>query len=78
MDRKAIKDSLYGSIVEMMHNDRYYYQSYVDPCYSSWSEEGKQSILDVVTMISVTIEKEEKRLLDVRAKELVVKTLKGE
>ena len=78
MDRTAIKDLLYGGIVELMRNSHYYYNSGVNSTYNSWTEEGRAALADYVNLVAGKMWEAEQVELNARAKDLVVKELKGE
>ncbi len=76
MEKTAIKDVLYSGILELANNREFYYNSsFLDSC--EWTEKGKLAVMDYMTMMAHAMMKEDRRLLDIRAKELVVSTLKG-
>jgi hypothetical protein len=77
MEKPAIKDVLYSGILELANNREFYYtSSFLDHC--EWTEKGKQAVLEYVSTMAHIMMKEDKRLLEIRAKELVVNTLKKE
>ena len=78
MDRGAIKEFMYGGVQELMRNRKYYYHSTVGASYSHWTEEGQKAIADYISMIGWKMLEAENKELDQRAKDMVMKTLKGE
>ena len=75
MNRDAIKDVLYGSLVELSSSKRYFYRSSIKG-YSHWTEEGEAAVSELLkTVIPLIVETEEKEL-DQRAKDMVMKELK--
>jgi hypothetical protein len=76
MDRGAIKDLLYGGIIEMMRNRQYYYNSGVDSSYNCWTEEGKVALAEYMNLVSGKMWDAEQIELNARARELVLKELK--
>jgi hypothetical protein len=76
MDKQAIKDVLYGSLVELSGNGRYFYTSAVKG-YSHWTSEGEQVVSELLKTITPMIVEIEERDLDKRAKDLVLKDLKA-
>ena len=78
MDKQAAKDILYGGLLELARNKKYYYQSAIGPQYCKWTEEGAVAVknyMDVIVPMLCQIDEVE---LNQRAKDLVVKGLKGE
>jgi hypothetical protein len=78
MDRKALKDFLYGGISELMKDHQYYYYSTVGGEYCRWTEEGQQALLELMDTISYKMLEAENEELNQRSKAIVLKTLKGE
>jgi hypothetical protein len=78
MDRGAIKDFMYGGIAELMRNRHYYYYSPVGVNYCHWTEEGKKALADYMTVVGWKILEAEESELDQRAKDMVLKNLKGD
>lgn len=77
MEKQAIKEIMYGSINELMHNKKFYYRSSVGRQYSHWTDEGKQALMDHVEMITAYIYDAEENDLDNRSKDILLKTLKS-
>lgn len=78
MRKSAVKDQLYGSIVEMMHDRELFYKSNVGKHheYSHWTDEGKQALMEFVEAHSKRILVAEEELLRNRAKEMTFEALK--
>jgi regulator of sigma D len=77
MDRTAIKDLLYGGMMELMRNRQYYYNSGVNSTYNRWTEEGQAALADYMNLVSSKMWEAEQTELNARAKELVLKELKS-
>lgn len=77
MQKTAIKELMYGGINELMQNKRFYYRSSVGRSYSNWTDEGQQALSEFVSEIAHMITEAEEQDLDQRAKQLVIKELKG-
>jgi hypothetical protein len=78
MDRPAIKDFMYGGLMEIMRNRQYFYNSGVGSAYSHFTEEGHKAIQEYMTLVAGKMLEAEQNELDARAKQLVMKSLKGE
>jgi hypothetical protein len=78
MNRTAAKDIVYGGLLELMRNRNYYYKSSVGADYSHWTEEGSKVLLEYMNIMGHTMLTAEDALLNQRAKDLIVKGLKGE
>jgi predicted GIY-YIG superfamily endonuclease len=78
MEKTVIKDLMYGGLTELMNNKEFYYRSGVGADYSHWTEKGSIVMLDFVKSMSKQMHTEEDLSLNKRAKELVIKGLKGE
>ena len=77
MDKQAVKHMLYGGIKELMNDRNYYYNSGVDRKYSHFSKEGEIAVFKFVSDIATFITAAEEKELDQRAKDMVLKELKG-
>ncbi len=78
MDRQAAKELMYGGVHELMHNSKYYYHSRVGVNYSHWTEDGVKALSEYMNMMAYKMLEAEEAELNQRAKDLVVKGLKGE
>jgi hypothetical protein len=78
MNKQAMKDVLYGGLIELMGNRDYYYHSVASPKYSYWTELGKEALTGYFLALGDKILEAEEESLNKRAKELVLKGLKGE
>ena len=78
LEKDAVKDLFYGGITELMNNKEFYYRSGVGADYSHWTEKGSIVLLEFVNSMTKQMHTAEERALDKRAKELVLKGLKGE
>jgi hypothetical protein len=78
MEQDAVKSLMYGGLQELMRNRRYYYHSTVGVSYSHWTEEGKTALIDYMNIIGFKMLEAEEIALNKRAKDLILKGLKGE
>jgi hypothetical protein len=78
MDKLAVKELIYGGINELIHNDKYYRHSQVGPEYCRFTDVGKVALEEFMAQMAVNMHKAEEVALNQRAKELVIKGLKGE
>jgi len=78
MDKDAIKELMFGGVQELMRNRKFYYYSSVSSHYSRWTEEGKEALAEYMSLMAIKMLEAEEAELDQRAKDLVVKGLKGE
>ena len=78
MDSKAVKDLMFGGVRELMKNRDYYYHSSVGSNYSHWTENGKEALSDYMNIMAYQMIEAEEKELNRRAKDLVIKGLKGE
>ena len=77
MEKQAIKELMYGGLNEIMNNRRYYYTSSAGKHYSHFTEPGKIAVQEFVAEIAAYITDAENAALDQRAKDMVLKELKG-
>lgn len=78
MDKQAVKDLVFGGLHELMKDRKYYYHSSVGQSYSYWTEEGKEALHEYMNIMGWKLKEAEEAELNRRAKDLVVKGLKGE
>lgn len=78
MKRQAAKDLLYGGLLELVHNSRFYYNSTISVDYNKFTDEGKEALQDFMKHMASVMIKSEEEDLNKRSKELVLKGLKGE
>jgi len=78
LDKQALKNILYGSIYELAKDQKYFYHSPFGGKYNHFTPEGEKAVLEILTIWVEKILQEEKTILDQRAKELVIKGLKGD
>ena len=78
MEKDAVKAIMYGGINELMNNRDYYHRSSVGSKYSTWTEKGMSVLMEYTLEMTQRIQDAEDKALDRRAKELVIKGLKGE
>ena len=79
MKKHALKDQLYGTILEMTKNPKLYYISSIQRNtheYSNWNEDGRIELQEFIEDITRKMLIAEQLELDARAKELVFKELK--
>jgi predicted solute-binding protein len=78
MNKSAVKDMMFGGVSELMRNRNFYYFSSVGQNYSYWTDEGKEALLEYMNIMVYKLHEAEEESLNKRAKELVIKGLKGE
>jgi len=78
MEKDAVKAIIYGGINELMNNRDYYHRSAVGSKYSTWTEKGMAVLMEHTLEMTRRIQDAEDTALDKRAKDLVIKGLKGE
>lgn len=78
MDDNALKEFLYGGTRELMKNRKYFHHSSVGAQYCYWTEEGSKALNDFMNLVGHQMVVNEELALNKRAKELVLKGLKGE
>jgi hypothetical protein len=78
MDRNAIKEVLYGGILELMRNHEHYYYSAVGGDYSHWTDAGRTALAEYLDTMGYLMLQAEEKELDQRAKDIVLNGLKGD
>ena len=69
---------MWGGLVELMNNKELYYRSSVGAEYSNWTERGTRVVMEFMISMTKQIQAAEEHELNRRAKDLVIKGLKGE
>ena len=77
MEKQAIKELMFGGIKELMNSRRYYYKSTVSKDYCHFTDEGKVAMHSFIADMARYITEAENAELDQRAKDMVMKELKG-
>jgi hypothetical protein len=75
MKRDAVKDLLYGGIIELTRNKDFYYSSSVGSNYNHLTEEGKIALIEYAENIIRLIHRTEAEDIDSRAKKMVIEGL---
>jgi hypothetical protein len=78
MKKDAVKDLLYGGLLELINNRNNYYNSGIGSSYSHFTDQGNQAIQEYLKEMATMMLVAEEESLDKRAKALVMKGLKGE
>ena len=77
MNKQAVKDLTYGGLMELLNNRNLYYKSAVGKDYSHFTEDGKAAVAEYMELMAWKMIQAEEADLDRRAKEMVLKELKG-
>lgn len=78
MEKQAVKDLIYGGVSELVNNDKLYRHSPIGQDYCKFTEEGKVALEEYMSQMAILLRRAEQASLDKRAKDLVIKGLKGE
>jgi len=78
MEKAALKDILYSSMLELLNNSKYYYRSKISTDYDHWTDAGSVAVVEYTKTMAELMLAAEKKDLDQRAKDMVIKGLKGE
>ena len=78
MDQLAIKEVLYSGLLALMQTRTYYFHSEVGAEYSHWTEAGLEEVVEYTKVRAELMLTADAKSLDKRAKELVIRGLKGE
>lgn len=73
---KVLPDQVYSGILDILHNDMLYHNSFVGTEYCRLTEEGQQEVIKWINMLAPHMLAQENKELDERAKRLVVQELK--
>lgn len=77
MKKDAVKDLLYGGLLELINSRKNYYNSSVGSSYNHFTDDGKEAVQEYLHAMATVMLKAEAAELDNRAKEMVMKELKG-
>ena len=78
MDKDAVKNLVFGGVCELIRDTRYYYYSSVGSSYCHFTDKGEVALKEFISQMATVIRQAEEAELDRRAKEMVIKGLKGE
>lgn len=69
---------MFGGVLELSRNNRYYYHSGVGASYSHWTEQGKEALLEYMEAMTYKMKEADEAELNKRAKEQTMAALKGD
>jgi len=75
MNKQAVKDCLYGGIMEIIQTPAHYYHSSVGSSYSHFTELGKTAVSEYVTSMAHIMTASAAEEIDTHAKDLIMKGL---
>ena len=79
MRKTAVKDQLYGAIMEMMNNREYFYKSNIGKTheYSHWTDDGRAALMEFLEHHTKRMLLAEEKIIKERAKEMTFEALKA-
>lgn len=77
MDKESVKNLVYGGVSELMNDRRFYYRSTINLSYNHFTDEGVTALTEYMKLMSYKMIEAEEAELNSRAKQLVLKELKG-
>ena len=78
MDKDAVKNLVFGGVCELIRDRRYYYYSSVGSNYCHFTDIGEVALKEFMSQMATVIRQAEEDELDKRAKDMVIRGLKGE
>lgn len=78
LEKAAIKDLLYGGVMEILNNSDFYYNSRIDSGYNRFTDRGRAAMEEYLKTVAALMLKAEEESLNKRAKEMVINSLKGD
>ena len=78
MDKDAVKNLVFGGVCELIRDTRYYYYSSVGSNYCHFTDKGEVALKEFMSQMATVIRQAEEADLDKRAKDMVIRGLKGE
>ena len=79
MRKTAVKDQLYGAIIEMMNDREYFYKSNIGSSheYSHWTDDGRAALMEFLEHHTKRMLLAEEKIIKERAKEMTFEALKA-
>lgn len=77
MNRAALKDLVYGGIEEMSQNPRLYAYSSIGSTYNSWTNLGKENVVEFLNMVAGEMHKCRRAEDEQRSRDMVLRELKS-
>ena len=77
MEKGALKHLIYGSLEEIIRDNRYYYHSSVGENYSHFTDSGREAVQEFMGTMAFKIRAAEEADLERRAQEQTLKALKS-
>ena len=79
MHKNAVRDQLYGAIIEMMNNRDYFYKSNIGKNheYSHWTKDGRDELMEFLETHTKRMLSVEEALVRDKAKEMTFEALKA-
>jgi hypothetical protein len=78
LNESAVKDIIYGGLLELAKNPQFYYYSKIGKQYSHFTDTGFEVLKEYTEHMMYLIRIAEEESLNKRAKEIVINGLKGE
>jgi hypothetical protein len=78
MKKFQAKDLLYGGLLELLQNRENFYHSTVGSSYNYFTDQGVEALKEFTKEMATIILRAEEESLNERAKDLMIKGLKGE
>lgn len=76
MNNEFIQKQLYSSLLNILHDRKFYHSSMVDHKYSNFTDLGKDVLVEWIEMLAPKLLKSEQEVLDEKVKDKVWNTLK--
>lgn len=77
MDKKALKEVLYGGIKELLYNEEFFYRSMVGSDFCHLTDAGKEAVMDYIQQMARKIYAAEEEYIKQRAIDSTFTTLKS-
>lgn len=77
LDKNAIKDIMYASLLELSKNKQNFYHSGISDSYSKFTDNGQTIVIDYLEKLIPIMHRVDQAELDKRAKQMVIDGLKG-
>jgi hypothetical protein len=75
--KTPLDKQVYAGLMEILRDKQYYYRGSISPEYSRIEDDGKQAILEFITIMAPHMLKHEEHELNERSKKLMMDVLKS-
>lgn len=75
--KTPLDKQVYAGLMEIIKDKKYYYQSGIISDYNKLTDEGKEAVLEFISIMAPCMIKNENQMLDARSKQMMMDVLKS-